>query len=302
MTVTKNNPHFKETDSDIITTPDDTDSTIETDTNDDTGSDSDTGDVELPTDEPQKIDGPSDLTAELQPDGTLLPYKQKTITIANDGDLDLEIASIYSCALIKRHNKYILCTKYKAFKNINVPLIMRGCIALADPTHFALEPLGLDTIPPQGAAELVVRYAPQAAGNHRTQILIHTNIHVDSPFSIDVSGQGVEGQFINALEEWVIHELESYQDVDYYYLDVVEGETYLVLWDDRNGTGTYTADIAVSGLDEDFDDVYFREAEDGITTPPSFTAETTGTAILMVEAEHQSNSSAGTYALVVTTP
>jgi hypothetical protein len=128
LTVTKNNPHFKETDSDIITTPDDTDSTIETDTNDDTGSDSDTGDVELPTDEPQKIDGPSDLTAELQPDGTLLPYKQKTITIANDGDLDLEIASIYSCALIKRHNKYILCTKYKAFKNINVPLIMRGCL------------------------------------------------------------------------------------------------------------------------------------------------------------------------------
>ncbi len=99
---------------------------------------------------------------------------------------------------------------------------------------------------------------------------------------------------------WYNDTVDDLNTIHYYKFDVVNGEKYLVFWNDRYGDGTKTGYIGVSAFwENEARTSIFGKATSGWDTPKTFTATATGTVIIKVEPFSTPSSYYGTYALQV---
>jgi hypothetical protein len=86
----------------------------------------------------------------------------------------------------------------------------------------------------------------------------------------------------------------------YYQFSVTQGNAYAVYWNDKYGGLGKTLDIRVSASYESSgDSIFYRADDDGYDIPRTFTAESTGNVILMVESYFDfSTSRIGSYAVL----
>ncbi|MDR0456851.1 MAG: hypothetical protein LBH20_09245 [Treponema sp.] len=106
---------------------------------------------------------------------------------------------------------------------------------------------------------------------------------------------------INAVQltanTWKHGAISSASDTDWYKVSVTAGTTYRFWWSDRDNNSIHTADVEVTGYNNDQTVVSgFSNVDSAWTTAKSFTAAETGTLYLAVKL--YSASYAGTYGIV----
>jgi hypothetical protein len=104
---------------------------------------------------------------------------------------------------------------------------------------------------------------------------------------------------ITAINGWYNSSIEI-DETEYWRVPVVNGKTYGITWNDRNGDGTKAAYLSVSTNWEDDNSSIFTQSTNGWSTPKTFTATKTGTVIIKVSPLSNSSSYTGTYAIAVT--
>ncbi|MBI9098226.1 MAG: choice-of-anchor D domain-containing protein [Spirochaetaceae bacterium] len=173
-------------------------------------------------------------------------------------------------------------------------------ITLDDTTNFSIIPPTATTVPVNGSTTFSIVSIPTVVGEINSVVMVNTNDFNQNNFTIPIRSKGVEHTMIDTFGIWFEGNLISaFSGGILYSFDVIAGNTYSVVWNDRENHPSYTGDVVVSCKNSDFLNQYFTNRNDGSSTPPQFTATDTETLILDVRTHYSETAYTGTFSVGV---